>query len=43
MAYARVIGRLPADVRRERVDVVVSGTTARLLGQSGGNFYVTIQ
>ena len=42
-AYVRVIGKLPANVRRERVDVVVSGTAARLLGASGGNFYVTIQ
>ena len=43
VAYARVIGRLPDNARRERIDIAVSGTTARVLGQSGGNFYVTIQ
>lgn len=43
VAYVRVIGKLPGNVRRDRVDVVVSGTVARLLGREGGNFYVTIQ
>ena len=43
VAYVEVIGRLPTDVRKDRVDVVISGTAARILGAGAGNFYVTIQ
>lgn len=43
VAYVEVIGSLPRGTRREHVDVVVSGTAARVLGASTGNFYVTIQ
>ena len=43
VAYVEVIGRLPEGTRRDRVDIVVSGTAARVLGAGTGNFYVTIQ
>ncbi len=42
-AYVRVIGSLPDNVRRDKVDIVVSGTAAKILGASDRNFYVTIQ
>ena len=42
-AYVRIIGRLPANIRRDKVNVVVSGTAAKLLGAATQNFYVTIQ
>ncbi len=42
-AYVRVIGSLPENVRRDKVDIVVSGTAAKVLGASDRNFYVTIQ
>lgn len=42
-AYVRVIGTLPENVRRDRVDIVVSGTAAKVLGASDRNFYVTIE
>ena len=43
VAYVEVIGRLPSGVRRDRVDVVISGTAAKVLAAGAGNFYVTIQ
>lgn len=43
VAYVEVIGRVPSGTRRERVEVVISGTAARVLGAPTGNFYVTIQ
>ena len=43
-AYVRVIGApTEEDVRRERVDLTVSATAARLLGAGRSNFYVTIE
>lgn len=43
-AYVKVIGA-PTDeeVRRERIDLTVSATAARLLGAGRSNFYVTIE
>ena len=36
VAYVEVIGRLPQGVRHEDVDVVISGTAARVLGAGAG-------
>jgi len=42
-AYVRVIGKPSHNSRKEQIDIQVSGTTARLLGVTKGNFYVIIE
>ena len=42
-AYVRVIGKPSHNSRQEQIDIQVSGTVARLLGVSKGNFYVVIE
>ena len=42
-AYVRVIGTPPDNVRAERIDILLSGTAARVLGANERNFYVTIE
>ena len=42
-AFVRVIGKPSQNSRKEQIDIQLSGTTARLLGVSKGNFYVMIE
>ena len=42
-AYVRVIGSPPENVLSQRVDILLSGTAARVLAASERNFYVTIE
>ncbi|MFK8055524.1 MAG: LysM peptidoglycan-binding domain-containing protein [Saprospiraceae bacterium] len=42
-AYVRVIGKPSHNSRKEQIDIQVSGTTARLLGVTKGNFYVIVE
>lgn len=42
-AYVRVIGKPSQNSHKEQIDIQLSGTTARLLGVSKGNFYVQIE
>ena len=42
-AYVRVIGSPPDNVSSEHVDILLSGTAARVLGANERNFYVTIE
>jgi len=42
-AYVRVIGKPSHNSRKEQIDIQLSGTAARLLGVSKGNFYVLIE
>ena len=41
--YVEVIGTLPTGIRKERIDLQLSGTAARLLEARQSNFYVLIE